>query len=340
MPSHNRPSQTSFWLVSLAASVGIHAPAIFLVAYFVRQPAREMSQALAKMVAPEPPSLTVLTPMLEAFRESEAPAAANLPEDRAVQQGKPAQTSGFLDTSAAQESSEAPAATPYHGERNTRASSSAQASDGAPSRPALDGREITPVRPLSTLESHARDGEIEHSSNGGNPVAQASPTGTTPVDRPQFEADQTPAFKPPATPVPDQAEQPNPSSGALTEAEKTKVDGSIDKDGIGSEDVIATPEGRYEAALKRAIDSHWQVIRAKNQQYMAPGMARVRLEIEASGKIHKIDFVNEFGTTKIQKGLLISSIRETKLPPMPPDVLKKLPGSFFDASISFYFSSQ
>jgi hypothetical protein len=355
MHSHAHSSQAKLWLASLATSVGVNVLVIGGVAIWTAQARSSVQDKLAKAVAPAPAPLALLAPVMEAFK----------PELEEVQPELPPRPKGraYADTSAAQESPLAPSKAATGGERNTRASSDARPSEGAPDLPSLKGAEPNEMKKPSSFDSSFHDGDESHSGRGDsesspsvpsapspvatNPAtagsaAQQALSGTTAVDRPfRRDPDPQPASAIPLPPEKALEEPPTPKKddGASTEAEKTKVEGSVAITGPGAMDVVDTPEGRYRSAVKRAVERHWASILAKNSQYLVPGITQVRVFIDPPGKIRTIVFENEMGTSKLQKGLLIGSIRETAMPAMPPEILSQLHGKPFDAPLSFIFTA-
>ena len=118
---------------------------------------------------------------------------------------------------------------------------------------------------------------------------------------------------------------------------KTRIQGSITRQGRSALDVEDSALGRYHAALSRAVEKEWQLNCVRNRDYLLPGQLIVRFVLEPSGKVRSLVFVEEVEGGGIQKGFTLESIRTAKIPPFPAELKKQLDGEPLEVTYSFTF---
>lgn len=118
---------------------------------------------------------------------------------------------------------------------------------------------------------------------------------------------------------------------------KTAIRGSISRSGRSALDVADTPEGRYQAMVSRAVELEWQRNCARHRDFITPGYLTVRFFVDPGGKVRSVQFVGEMETGEVQKGFTLNSIRDARIPAMPPEVRKQLDGEPLELIFNFYF---
>lgn len=118
---------------------------------------------------------------------------------------------------------------------------------------------------------------------------------------------------------------------------KTELKGSISRKGRSALDVKAGPLGRYHSALSRAIEKSWQRQVVKNRDYITPGVIRIRVVLDAGGRVRSVGTVEEFGIGVIQRGFTHRAIHEADLPTMPKEVKSELDGEPLELLYNFIF---
>ncbi|GAA5482474.1 hypothetical protein [Haloferula sargassicola] len=119
--------------------------------------------------------------------------------------------------------------------------------------------------------------------------------------------------------------------------QRVRLKGAISRSGKPALDVNAGPLGRYHAALSRAIEKSWQRAAVRNRDFITPGVLRVQVVLDPTGKVRTVGLMDEVGTTTIQRGFTFSSIREADLPEMPEEVRRELNGEPLELLYNFIF---
>lgn len=186
----------------------------------------------------------------------------------------------------------------------------------------------------------ARDTLLE----GPNPVEVAVPVEVGDAERPK----ETPP-RPNATPEPQVQEplvSPSPPETAAQPAEtkafqgnqrRTAVVGSISRTGRSALNVDETVEGRYQAAIGKAVELEWQRNCVRHRDFITPGFLTVRFYIEPSGRVSSVHFVGDMETGEVQKGFTLSSIRDAEIPAMPKELAESYEGDTMELIFRFFF---
>jgi TonB family protein len=117
---------------------------------------------------------------------------------------------------------------------------------------------------------------------------------------------------------------------------KARIEGSISNRGRAGVDAIATPLGRYQAQMKAALGSRWSYYVNDRMSLITPGSARISFAIDAQGRVHDVKLETNTGN-KTYADLCEQAVRETKLPPLPPDIVATLPDERLETSFTFTF---
>lgn len=161
------------------------------------------------------------------------------------------------------------------------------------------------------------------------PARRSASTETTPRE--------TPPPRPQQPPSPPKSAAPKDAPGFRGNQQKTRLSGSISRQGRSALDVEDSLLGRYHASLSRAVEKEWQLNCVRNRDYITPGQIIVRFVLEPSGKVRSLTFVEEFGVGNIQKGFTSESIRTAAIPPFPDELKKQLNNEPLEITYSFTF---
>jgi hypothetical protein len=269
------------------------------------------------------------------------------------------------------------AATPFIGERNTRATSDRPPVADAPPLPSQAG--ITPrhENDIETTESDFKDGTLSAEAPPAPDALAPEAPAASPVESPSPSPSTAAASSPPpreallegpnpvdvqvpketgagekikATPEPRPVEEARPveesppAKPAKTRdpafsgfQRKTAVVGSISRTGRSSLDVEDTALGRYQAAISRAVELEWQRNCVRHRDFITPGFLTVRFFVETSGRVRSVQFVGDMETGEIQKGFTLNSIRNAEIPAMPAALRHEYDKEPLELIFRFYF---
>jgi len=362
---HTR-DQARLWSAAFALSALINVGLVLLIAFLIGLKGMIPARRDASPPPPAEATAMILPEMLvpvEVPASSPSSPAATPPElaQRPAKERMSAAVS-YARTSADQES-EAPESAAFIGARNTRAASDAPAIAGAPEMPSQKGT-VSGGLPETTTSTY-QDGELAsdqvagpdpspgQATAAGEPAPASSSTrsseanaqGAFPVDRP-FHQDMPkapPLEMKPVDPAPEkddskiQDSQTKAPPGFRGNEQKTKLSGSITRQGTSALDVEDTVLGRYHALLGRAVDKEWKSACNKHADFIAEGRIVVSFLLESNGKVRSLSIVEESGVGALQKGFTLESIHTSKIPPFPPELKKQLGGEPLEVSYSFKF---
>jgi outer membrane biosynthesis protein TonB len=151
------------------------------------------------------------------------------------------------------------------------------------------------------------------------------------VDRPAEE-------KVAQLPKPKEQESPKKNDpGFRGNQEKTRLSGSLSRKGVSALNVADTALGRYHASLSRAVEAEWSRNCTKYRDFITPGILTLRFVIDEKGGIRSVGVVEMIDAGEVQKGFTLNAIRQSKIPPMPKDLLKELDGEPLELIYNFYF---
>jgi outer membrane biosynthesis protein TonB len=139
-------------------------------------------------------------------------------------------------------------------------------------------------------------------------------------------------------PKPNKPREADPTTpGFRGNQEKTKISGSITRQGKSALNVANTSLGRYHAALSRAIEAEWHRNCTKYRDFITPGILTMRFVIDPNGSVRSVSVVEMVDAGEVQKGFTLNSIRQAKLPAIPADLKKELDGEPLEITYNFYF---
>ncbi len=139
-------------------------------------------------------------------------------------------------------------------------------------------------------------------------------------------------------PKPNQPREADPTTpGFRGNQQKTKISGSITRQGKSALNVANTSLGRYHAALSRSIEAEWHRNCTKYRDFITPGILTMRFVVDPSGSVRSVSVVEMVNAGEVQKGFTLNSIRQAKLPTIPADLKKELDGEPLEITYNFYF---
>lgn len=171
------------------------------------------------------------------------------------------------------------------------------------------------------------------------------------VERPMAEeglkpqkAEKTPdvAEAKPASPTLPKPTPPQPRTtpkepGFRGNQEKTKITGSIKRQGRSALNVANTAMGRYHSKLSRAVEAEWHRNCAKYRDFITPGILTIRFVIDPNGSVRSVNVVEMIDAGEVQKGFTLNSIRQAKIPPIPAELKAEIEDDPIEITYNFYF---
>ncbi|WP_411826695.1 hypothetical protein [Luteolibacter sp. AS25] len=139
----------------------------------------------------------------------------------------------------------------------------------------------------------------------------------------------TPTPKPRLPPIDDPAFRGNQS--------KTAILGNISRTGNSALNVNATPMGKYQAQISRAVELAWQRNCVKHRDFITPGYLTIRFLIQQDGHVKLVESVGQELTGEIQRGFTFAAIREADIPAMPAAVREEMGGDALEIVFRFNF---
>ncbi len=215
--------------------------------------------------------------------------------------------------------------------------------------PGQDGKE----RPFMNLEER----ENTFASAGAAPTASPTPNETVPPEAPTPAPDQFALLTQTPTPVPSPTESaekeeiptptetptptpeptatpPKPASAYRDFQQKTVIRGGINNRGRSAVNAVGTPLGRYRKMLEDAVESRWYYYVKAKSDLISIGTTSVTFEILPDGSVGNLRVTGNTGN-EASASVALRSIQETKLPPIPEELLATLPGGRFTMEESF-----
>ncbi len=128
------------------------------------------------------------------------------------------------------------------------------------------------------------------------------------------------------------------SKGFESGGRTTKLLGSISRrSSVSSQDVVASPLGRYQAAVSQAIEREWMANCTKYREFINPGVITIRFYVDGQGDVHKARFMDIVEGSEIQKGFTLQSVKKAKIPSMPAQVKEDQDGELLELIYNFIF---
>ena len=125
--------------------------------------------------------------------------------------------------------------------------------------------------------------------------------------------------------------------GFRTESRKTRVEGTISRQGKSSFDVEATAVGRYKARVNRLIETEWQRLCVVHRDHLHPGILTLRFYVDKRGRVTGLRYLDVVRASEMQKGFTMQSVRQPRLPVMPGEVARELEDEPLEFRINFKF---
>lgn len=138
-------------------------------------------------------------------------------------------------------------------------------------------------------------------------------------------------------PLYDPAFTPETQPGFKTEERKTRTTGRFSFGRKAAMNVAATPMGRYEEIIYRAIGMCWYKQCDINRDLIVPGTLRIRILVDKKGKIADMRLMSRQGASTVQKSFTFVAIQQAPIPPMPPEVINDLIGDKLEMIFDFHF---
>ncbi|MGJ8677894.1 MAG: hypothetical protein ACSHX0_10285 [Akkermansiaceae bacterium] len=118
---------------------------------------------------------------------------------------------------------------------------------------------------------------------------------------------------------------------------KTRMAGSITRNGKSALNVKNSPIGRYQALVSKAVESQWRRSCEKHRDHIVPGIMSLRFYVDKDGQVSGIKFQEIIEGNYIERGFTQRAIRNANLPPMPADAVRELNGDPLELVYNFYF---
>lgn len=150
--------------------------------------------------------------------------------------------------------------------------------------------------------------------NGAENVAPSTPK---PLYDPAFNAESQPGFK--------------------TSERKTRTTGRFSFGRQAAMNVAATPMGRYEAVIYRAVGICWYQQCDMNRDVIVTGTIRIRILVNKKGKVVDLRELSRSGASTVQKSFTLAAIQQAPIPEMPPEVARELVGDKLEMIFDFHF---
>lgn len=149
--------------------------------------------------------------------------------------------------------------------------------------------------------------------------------GGSPADTRPKPAYYDPAFTPEAQP------------GFRTEEKKTRTTGRFSFGRKAALNVAATPMGRYQMVIYRAIAMCWYKQCDLNRDLIVPGTLHIRLLVDKKGKVADLRLLKMTGASTVQKSFTFLAIQQAPIPAMPPEAEEELVGDKLELYFDFHF---
>jgi hypothetical protein len=119
---------------------------------------------------------------------------------------------------------------------------------------------------------------------------------------------------------------------------KTAIRGNISRTGRSALDVVATPMGRYQAQISRAVELEFQRNCVRRRDFIVPGYITVQFFLDAEGRVTSdLKLIGEIEGGEVQKGFTIDSIRKAEIPAMPPEIKQEMGDHSLELIFNFIF---
>jgi len=130
----------------------------------------------------------------------------------------------------------------------------------------------------------------------------------------------------------------NAKKGFRSEAKATVMEGSISRRSkVASEDVKATPVGKYMAQVSKLVEQEWQRRVMMHADLIQPGTLRIGFMVDERGKVNNISTIAQTMGSENQRSITFQALTSVKIPPMPKKVKKNQGGDPLEFRYYFRF---
>lgn len=99
--------------------------------------------------------------------------------------------------------------------------------------------------------------------------------------------------------------------------------GNVETEGDEAVDAMATAMGRYKQEVRKAIEVRWHRYRDEQKDSVIWGMLKLKFRVTPDGDVEQMEITkNESNKTLYE--ISLRAIRDTELPPMPPEVAEEV----------------
>ncbi len=126
--------------------------------------------------------------------------------------------------------------------------------------------------------------------------------------------------------------------GFRSEAKATVMEGTISRRSkIASENVKATPVGKYMAQISKIVEQEWQRRCQMHADLIQPGTLRIGFMVDENGKLNNISIISQILGSESQSSLTFQALTSVKIPPMPKEVKENQGGDPLEFRYYFRF---
>ena len=238
--------------------------------------------------------------------------------------------------------------TPFQSDKDTAAASEKQSNQQAP-LPTQEGKDLESLMFKNNDFSLAMNGkEYSRNSDNGGETTAATPAPTpetTPTPAPTAKEDELAMLKaeptPPPTPIPNTAQNNKNRTGAPQTAYRpqniiSRMQGNLSNRGHSSVAAMGTPQGRFMKAVEDAVGSLWYYYCEQRADLLNIGTVRIEFVVSPRGEVVSARVVSNSSSETLATCSL-QSVRQAKIPPMPPDLVPLVPQQGLEFTFSFNY---
>ncbi|MDA7881768.1 hypothetical protein N9A94_05635 [Akkermansiaceae bacterium] len=362
------------FLVALFAALWIHVGLIFVVILLLIFEVLAAKEVQSNPPEEEAPPKDNFSELVLSFEE-DPPDEAD-PVEPITESTPPPDSGEKFARTKDEQASDAPIKAEFIGERDTKASSDAQAMAGEENRPALSGEEKK-RKDLQTFDSQFSDGEqsgprkakmeAEVSDLGEDSKTEDSQELPKKEMKPSDELvseekaeefvdidgviktiedavvkDEAKAAMEkevqPEIKVVEKKKAASRDGGFNSQTSKTKVKGVLSAKGIGALDVKNSAVGAYGSHIFREIEREWQMGNFRYQSLISPGQITLYFVIDKKGNVSRERRLEMHGASGTQWGIVLNAVTAAKIPPMSKKVIEELGGEDLELTMGFTYN--
>ncbi len=130
----------------------------------------------------------------------------------------------------------------------------------------------------------------------------------------------------------------NGEKGFRSEAKATVMEGTISRRSkIASDNVKATPVGKYMAEISKLVEKEWQRRCMMHADLIQPGTLRIGFMVDENGKVNNVSTISQTLGSENQRSLTFQALNSVKIPPMPKEVRESQGGDPLEFRYYFRF---